>query len=172
MAKIDQNLDFLFYFAPIQFTLATNFHYFFANIVQGGWQKLKDEYEDPWGPHQGVPQVPKVPKWPQDGSLKDQYWPFLDLWDPLVGPPGVLKLVYQFLLLPFDKISVKTIKICCQSELDGSKIEKIQYLGILAIFGPFGPPFSTLWGIRSRLSFSTTLKALDQCENNTNFLPE
>ena len=140
MAKIDQNLDFLFYFAPIQFTLATNFHYFFANIVQGGWKKLKDEYEDPWGPHQAVPKVPKVPKWPQDGSLKDQYWPFLGLWDPLVGPPGVLKLVYQFLLLPLDNISVKTMKICCQTELDGSKTEKIQDLGNFSHFWPFWAP--------------------------------
>ena len=112
------------------------------------------------------------PKMASGWLPKDQYRPFLDLWDPLVGPPGVLILVYQFLLLPLYRVSLKTMKICCQSELDGSKIEKIQYLGILAIFGPFGPPCSALWGIRSRLSFSTTLKALDQCENNTNFLPE
>ena len=72
---------------------------------------------------------------------KDQYWPFLDLWDPLVGPPGVLILVYQFLLLPLDKISVKTMKICRQSELDGSKIEKIQDLGNFSHFWPFWTPF-------------------------------
>ena len=52
----------------------------------------------------------------------------------------VLILVYQFLLLPLDKISVKTMKICCQSELDGSKIEKIQDLGNFSHFWPFWAP--------------------------------
>ena len=72
-----------------------------------------------WGPTRGFP---KVPKWPQDGSPKDQYRPFLNLWDPLVGPPGVLMLVYHFLLLPPLKISVKIMKTCCLSELDGTQI--------------------------------------------------
>ena len=55
---------------------------------------------------------------PQDSSSIDDFLPFLDLWyllwdfwDPLVGPPGVLILVYQFLLLLLDRISVKTIKV-------------------------------------------------------------
>ena len=59
-----------------------------------------DDSEDPWGVHQGVPKVvPKVQKGPKltpgDAVLR----PFWDLWDPLVGPPGVLTLVYHFLLL-------------------------------------------------------------------------
>ena len=96
-----------------------------------------DEYEDPWGAHQGVPKVPKWPILILGGAILR---PFLDLWDPLVGPPGVLILVYQFLLLLFEEISVITIKICGQSELDGSKIEKKSRFGsILAIFGPLVP---------------------------------
>ena len=37
----------LFYFAPIQFTQATNFHYFYTDRRRGEQQKMKDEYEDP-----------------------------------------------------------------------------------------------------------------------------
>ena len=59
------------------------------------------------------------------------YWgvilgPFWELWNPLVGPPGFLILVYYFVLLPKHKISVMIMTICCQSGLDGSTIEKIQ----------------------------------------------
>ena len=59
----------------------------------------------------------------------DHFLPFLDLWDPLVGPPEVLKLVYHFLLLPPLKINVRIMKICCLGELDGSKIKKIKDFG-------------------------------------------
>ena len=77
---------------------------------------------------------------PQDSSSTDHFLPFLDLWDPLVGPPGVLILVYHYLLLPLDNISVKTMKIFCQTELDGSKTEKIQDLGNFSHFWPFWAP--------------------------------
>ena len=66
---------------------------------------------------------------PQDSSSIDHFMPFLDLLDPLEGPPEVLKLVYHFLLLPPLKISVRIMKICCLGELDGSKIKKIQDFG-------------------------------------------
>ena len=82
MAQIDETLEFFFYFGPIQFTLAISFHYLYTNIMQREWLKIKDEFEDPWGAYQGVP---KVPKWPQDGSPNDQYWPFLDHWGPPAG---------------------------------------------------------------------------------------
>ena len=68
---------------------------------------------------------------PQDSSSTDHFLPFLDLWDPLVGPPGVLMLVYHFLLLPPLKISVKIMKICFLGELDGSKIKRIKDFGQL-----------------------------------------
>ena len=62
---------------------------------------------------------------PQDSSSTDHFLPFLDLWDPLVGPPGFLMLVYPFLLLPPLKISVKIMKICCLGELGGSKMKHV-----------------------------------------------
>ena len=49
------------------------------------------------GAHQGVL---KVPKWPQNYIPRGRFWSFKDLWDPLVDTPGVLTLVYHFLLLP------------------------------------------------------------------------
>ena len=54
----------------------------------------------------------------------------------------------------------------------GAKQKKYKIWAILAIFGPFGPPCWAPRGIRSHLSFSTTLSALYQCKNNTIFLPE
>ena len=55
-----------------------------------------DDSEDPWGVHQGVPKVQKGPKLtPGDVVLR----PFWHLWDPLVRLPGVLTLIYHFLLL-------------------------------------------------------------------------
>ena len=59
-----------------------------------------DDSEDPWGVHQGVPKVvPKVQKGPKltpgDVVLRS----FWHLWDLLVRLPGVLTLVYHFLLL-------------------------------------------------------------------------
>ena len=94
MAKIAQILYF-FYFAPIQFTLATDFHYSFTDILRGEQLKIIDEYEEPWEAHQ---EVSKVAKWPQDGSPKDQYRPFLDLWDPLVGPqrPSYSSIIFCY----------------------------------------------------------------------------
>ena len=68
---------------------------------------------------------------PQDSSSMDHFLPFLDLWDPLVGPPGVLMLVYHFQLLPPLKISVKIMKICFLGEFDGSKIKIIKDFGQL-----------------------------------------
>ena len=58
---------------------------------------------------------------PQDSSSMDHFLPFLDVWDPLVGPPEGLILVYHFLLLPPLKISVKLMKFSCLGEFDGSK---------------------------------------------------
>jgi len=44
-----------------------------------------------------------------------------------------------------------------------------RFWSVLVIFGPLGPHFWAPWGFRSRLSFSTTLSTLDQCNNNDNF---
>ena len=54
-----------------------------------------DKGEDPWGPHQGVP---KVPKWPQNCIPRGQFWPFLDLWDnPNPNPnPNPKSLIFLF----------------------------------------------------------------------------
>ena len=53
-----------------------------------------DDSEDPWGVHQGVPKVvqkvQKGPKLTPGDAVLRHFW---DLWDPLVGPPGVLTLV-------------------------------------------------------------------------------
>ena len=81
-----------------------------------------------------------VPKWPiliLGGAILRPFW---DLCDPLVGPSGVLILVFYFLPLPQHNISLKIVKICCQSELNGSKIEKIQVLGNFSHFWPFWAP--------------------------------
>ena len=51
---------FFFYFAPIQFTLATDFHYSYSAPMQGELKKIIDKYEGPWGAHQGVPEGPKM----------------------------------------------------------------------------------------------------------------
>ena len=69
-----------------------------------------DEYEDPWGAHQGVPKVQKWPILILGGSILRPFW---ELWDLLVGPSGVLILVYHFQLLPPHNISVRIVKICC-----------------------------------------------------------
>ena len=44
-----------------------------------------------------------------------------------------------------------------------------RFWSVLVIFGPLGPPCWAPWGLHSRHSFSTTLSALDQCNNNENF---
>ena len=108
--------------------------------------------------------MPDLDPW---GTILKPIW---DLCDTMAGPLGVLILVFHFLLLPLHKISVKIVKICCQSELDGSKIEKnSRFWSILAIFGPLrplclaprGPLYWAPKGLHSRLSFSTTLFALE-----------
>ena len=59
---------------------------------------------------------------------------------PPGGPPGVLILVYHFILLPLDRISVKTANTCYQSIFDGSKIEKIKILVNFSHFWTFWAP--------------------------------
>ena len=60
---------------------------------------------------------------------------------PPGGPPRALILVYHFIQLPLHKRSVKIVKICCQSELDGSKIEKkFKILDNFSHFWPFEAP--------------------------------
>ena len=54
----------------------------------------------------------------------------------------------------------------------GEKQKKYKVQAVLAVFGSFGPTCWVPKGLRSRLLFSATLSALDQCKNNTNFLPE
>ena len=99
---------------------------------------------------------------------------------PPGGPPRALILVYHFIQLPLHKRSVKIVKICCQSELDGSKIEKnSRFWSILAIFGPLrplclaprGPLYWAPRGLHSCLSFSITPFALEHCNNNDIFYP-
>ena len=59
-----------------------------------------DDSEDPRGVHQGVPKVvPKVQKGPKLTPGDVVLRPFWHLWDPLVRLPGVLTLVFHFLLL-------------------------------------------------------------------------
>ena len=84
---------------------------------------MTDELEDPRRAQEGVPKMAKIDPW---GVILRPFW---ELWDPLVGPPGFLILVYHFVLLPPYKINVMIMTICCQSGLDGSKIEKIQDFG-------------------------------------------
>ena len=59
--------------------------------------------------------------------------------EPLGGPLGVCIPVYHFLQLPFHTISVKLMKICCQSELDGRKKRK-KILVNFSYFWLFGAP--------------------------------
>ena len=174
MAKIDQNLEFFFYFAPIQFTLATNSHYSYTALMQGELQKMIDEHEGPWGAHQGVPKVPKWPILILGGAILRPFW---DLCDPMVDPQGSSYRSFIFYYSP----CIRSVKLCCQSELDGSKIEKkIQDLGQFQPFldlwylfvKPQGPLCWAPKGLESRLSFSTTLFALDQCNNKERFVPE
>ena len=60
----------------------------------------------------------KIEKIPEFG----QFQPFLVLWDPLVGPPGVFIFIFHSLLPSPDKISVTVTKTFLLSEMDGSKI--------------------------------------------------
>ena len=99
---------------------------------------------------------------------------------PTGGPPRALILVYYFIQLPLHKRSVKIVKICCQSELDGSKIEKkFKILDNFSHFWPFaaplfGPQGAPLLGPKgaSFLSFlSITPFALEHCNNNDIFYP-
>ena len=125
-----------------------------------------DEYEDPWGAHQGVPKVQKWPILILGGAILRPFW---ELWDLLVGPSGVFILVYNFQLLPPHNISVRIVKICCQSELDGSEIEKIQDFGQFQLFlalqnptvGPQGVPFVGPPGFFI-LDFQSLLLSLNQ----------
>ena len=99
--------------------------------------------------HQGVPEGPKMASgWLPQGSISTIFEPL----GPPGGPPRVLILVYHVILLPLDRISVKTANTCYQSEFDGSKIEKnSRFWSISAIFGPFGPP---CWAPRDLHSLS------------------
>ena len=54
--------------------------------------------------------------------------------DPLLVPAGVFMLNCYYQLLSLHKISVKTMKICSQSELDGGKTGKIEAVGQLKPF--------------------------------------
>ena len=60
----------------------------------------------------GSPGGPKGPKmasgWLPQGSILAIFGPL----GPSGGPPGVLILVYHFILLPLDSISVKTANTC------------------------------------------------------------
>ena len=75
-------------------------------------------------------------------------------WTPWWAPRGPDTRV-SLILLPLDRISVKTANTCYQSEFDGSKIEKnSRFWSISAIFGPFGPP---CWAPRDLRSLSFIL---------------
>ena len=79
---------------------------------------------------------------------------------PPRGPSGVFILVFHFLLLPLDKISAKTMENLLL-ELIGWEQNGKKFIILV------------LRGLCSRLSFSTTLSAFDQCNNNENvFLSE
>ena len=73
-----------------------------------------------------------------------QFQPFLVLWDPLVGPPGVFILVFHSQPLSLHQISVTITKMFYLSEMDGGKINKIQDFGqfwpFLYLQGPRGVP--------------------------------
>ena len=77
-----------------------------------------DEYEDPWGTHQGVPKVQKWPTLILGGAILRPFW---DLWDPLVSPTGVLILVFYFLPFPLHNISKKIVKIFARVNWMGAK---------------------------------------------------
>ena len=58
--------------------------------------------------HQGVPEGPKMASgWLPQGSISAIFGPL----GPPGGPPGVLILVYHFILLPLDRISVRTTNL-------------------------------------------------------------
>ena len=148
MAKIDQNLEFFSILLPSNSLWQQIFTIFTLLLCRG----VVENDRRVWGPLGGPPGVLKVPKWPQEDSLKDQYRPFLDLWDPLVGPPPRPDTRLSLYTSPLDRISVKTANTCYQSEFDGRKIEKnSRFWSILAIFGPFGPP---CWALRALHSLS------------------
>ena len=90
----------LFYFAPSN-SLWQHILVIFILILCKGVVENEKQGWGPLGSHKGVP---KVPKWPQNYIPRGQFWPFLDLWDDLwdtlVDTPGVLTIVYHFLLPP------------------------------------------------------------------------
>ena len=87
--------------------------------------------------HQGVPEGPKMASgWLPQGSISTIFEPL----GPPGGPPRVLILVYHVILLPLDRISVKTANTCYQSIFDGSKIEKIKILVNFSHFWTFWAP--------------------------------
>ena len=55
-----------------------------------------------------------------------QFWTFWAIQAPEWIPPGVHIIFYHSVLLHPHKISVKIVQICYLSELDGSKIKRVQ----------------------------------------------
>ena len=121
------------------------------------------------GAHQGVP---KVPKWPQAGSPRINIGHFWTFGTPWWAPQGSSNSSINFYYCPWITSVLKQWKFVARLNWMEAKQKKYKIWAILAIFGPFGPPCWAPRGIRSHLSFSTTLSALDQCKNHTNFLPE
>jgi hypothetical protein len=88
-------------------------------------------------------------------------------------PPEVHIIFYHSVLLHPHKISVQIVQICYLNEIEWEQNKKSpRYVTILAMVGPLGPPCWAPRVLHSRLSFSTTLSALDQCNYNKNILPE
>ena len=97
------------------------------------------------------------------------FWTFGTPW---WAPQGSSNSSINFYCCPWITSVLKQWKFVARLNWMGAKQKKYKIWAILAIFGPFGPPCWAPRGIRSHLSFSTTLSALDQCKNNTIFLPE
>ena len=121
----------------------------------------------------GPPGGPKGPKmasgWLPQGSISTIFEPL----GPPGGPPRVLILVYHVILLPLDRISLKTANTCYQSIFDGSKIEKIKILVNFSHFWTFWAPLLGPQGSWFSLFHSLQLSPRQiSKKNNKSYLPE
>ena len=99
-----------------------------------------DEYEDPWGAHQGVPKVQKWQKLVSGRAIVGPCLTILGYSGPLDKNPQVVILRYHSLLLFLHQISFIKMQICLPKVSGRSKKKPKDVLVNFGHSGPFRTP--------------------------------